>query len=60
MRDIIESRITIETTLSGNKSSKGALAKNAKLFAIKEDFNPLLDLARSTYQENLGDIMECE
>jgi hypothetical protein len=74
MRDIIEgstrswnvltasptARITIEATLGHSKVSKGQMAKNAKLFAVKENFNSLLDLARSTYQENVADINDCE
>ncbi|KAA1468307.1 hypothetical protein DENSPDRAFT_771670 [Dentipellis sp. KUC8613] len=38
--------------------SKGGLAAvNARVYAIKANRNPLLDVARETYKENIGDIM---
>ncbi|KZV60597.1 hypothetical protein PENSPDRAFT_759914 [Peniophora sp. CONT] len=37
--------------------SKGGLAGvNARVYAIKANCNPLLDVARETYKENVGDI----
>lgn len=37
-------------------TSKGQAAKKMKLFAVKANFNKLLDVARETYRENQADI----
>ncbi|KAF8266638.1 muts domain V-domain-containing protein [Lactarius quietus] len=34
----------------------GIAAVNARVYAVKANFNPLLDVARGTYKENVGDI----
>lgn len=47
-------------SLGHARASKRQTAKNTKLYAIKSNYNQLLDLARSTYQENVADIMERE
>ncbi|PIL30772.1 hypothetical protein GSI_06940 [Ganoderma sinense ZZ0214-1] len=45
-------RLNEETTLA-----KGGLhAVNARVYAVKANFNRLLDVARETYKENVGDI----
>ncbi|KAI9510622.1 muts domain V-domain-containing protein [Russula earlei] len=36
------------------KTGIGAI--NARVYAVKANFNPLLDVARETYKENVGDI----
>ncbi|KAM5542142.1 hypothetical protein V8D89_004015 [Ganoderma adspersum] len=46
------SRLNEETT-----PAKGGLhAVNARVYAVKANFNRLLDVARETYKENVGDI----
>ncbi|KAL1411423.1 MutS protein msh4 [Vanrija albida] len=53
-------RINDESALGNRKNRKGQASKGERLYAIKSDCNELLDLARSTYQENVSDIMEWE
>ncbi len=36
----------------------GHAVKMAKLYAVRAEFNGLLDIARSTYKENVADIHE--
>ena len=38
-------------------STKGQVAKSAKLYAVKANCNRLLDVARETYKENIEDIL---
>ncbi|KAG7450886.1 uncharacterized protein BT62DRAFT_1046066 [Guyanagaster necrorhizus] len=37
-------------------SKHGIGAVNARVYAVKANYNPLLDVARETYKENVGDI----
>ncbi|KAF9261928.1 hypothetical protein L218DRAFT_980745 [Marasmius fiardii PR-910] len=39
-----------------NPAKCGIAATNAKVYAVKANYNRLLDVARETYKENVGDI----
>jgi len=54
MQQIISGKLNDDATLSGSKGKQGV--KSAKIFAIRRDFSPMLDVARKTHQENLNDI----
>ncbi|WVQ80249.1 hypothetical protein IAT38_002354 [Cryptococcus sp. DSM 104549] len=61
----IEGRLdSVQDCLSNEVSTtgKGSYMQNARIariFAVKAHFDPLLDVARQTYQENLLDIYDC-
>lgn len=42
------------------KSSKNQAARQVKLFAVREEILPLLDVARQTFRENDADIQQCK
>jgi hypothetical protein len=50
----IERHLRDEAVL--RKSSKSHAARQVKLFAVREEILPLLDVARQTYRENDVDI----
>lgn len=51
-------RINDEASLGTGKGTKRQMSKNSKLYAVKSNFNQLLDVARATHAENVADIME--
>lgn len=52
-------RISNEASLADNKKGpRRQMQKRSRLYAVKSNFNQLLDLARSTYEENVQDIVE--
>ncbi|CAD6586978.1 MAG: MutS protein msh4, partial [Tremellales sp. Tagirdzhanova-0007] len=51
---------TLNDDFSLKRSSKGQIAKTARLYAVKADCNRLLDVARETYKENIEDILALE
>ena len=44
--------------MSSVSTQGGLAATNARVFAVKAHCNKLLDVARETYKENLGDIYQ--
>jgi DNA mismatch repair protein MSH4 len=34
--------------------------RTRRLYAVKSQCNPMLDVARETYKENIHDIMQCK
>ncbi|PWN98876.1 hypothetical protein FA09DRAFT_296615 [Tilletiopsis washingtonensis] len=52
--DLCADSINPDLFLSGG--SKSLSSRNARLYAIKAAHSPLLDVARETYKENMGDI----
>ncbi|RSH83103.1 MutS protein msh4 [Apiotrichum porosum] len=55
---LIDQRINDEASLGTGKGTKRQMSKNSKLYAVKSNFNQLLDVARATHAENVADIME--
>ncbi|KAF7344644.1 MutS 4 [Mycena venus] len=52
-------RIVCEHLNEDTARAKGGIAAiNARVYAIKANCHPLLDVARETYKENIGDIFE--
>ncbi|PWZ00351.1 hypothetical protein BCV70DRAFT_159928 [Testicularia cyperi] len=53
-------REAIDTTIDEDIiHARGGLgSRNAKMYAIKAERSPLLDVARETYRENINDILE--
>ncbi|ORY32842.1 DNA mismatch repair protein MutS [Naematelia encephala] len=54
IQDKIEVSLNDDSTLK--RSSTGTVAKQAKLYAVKAEYNALLDIARRTLGENTQDI----
>lgn len=54
--DLIDEAINPDLMSAGSKSSLAS--RNARVYAVKALHNPLLDVARETYKENIGDIYE--
>ncbi|KAI0735804.1 muts domain V-domain-containing protein [Earliella scabrosa] len=52
----IETRINESLNEEATPASGGLAAVNARVYAVKANFNRLLDVARETYKENVGDI----
>lgn len=52
--------IADDATLDTGRGSTQQRKRNARLFAVKNTYNQLLDLARETLKENKDDIQECK
>jgi hypothetical protein len=55
---LIDERLCAEALLG--KNTKSLAARQVKLYAVKKEVSPLLDVARRTYGENSDDIHERE
>lgn len=51
--------IADDATLDTGRGSTQQKKRNTRLFAVKNTYNQLLDLARETLKENKDDIQEC-
>ncbi|KAF8168490.1 muts domain V-domain-containing protein [Crassisporium funariophilum] len=54
----IESLVSASLNEEGPPSKGGLGAVNARVYAVKANCNRLLDVARETYKENVGDIYQ--
>ncbi|KAG5717618.1 hypothetical protein E4T56_gene7727, partial [Termitomyces sp. T112] len=54
----IESLVTANLNEDGAPAKGGIGAVNARVYAVKAHRNRLLDVARETYKENVGDIFQ--
>ena len=50
--------VSINTTISSLHAKGGLAAVNARVYAVRANCNRLLDVARETYKENIGDIYQ--
>ncbi|KIM39112.1 hypothetical protein M413DRAFT_419584 [Hebeloma cylindrosporum] len=56
--DRIEQLVSAHLNEEGGTSKGGLAAVNARVYAVRANCNRLLDVARETYKENVGDIYQ--